>query len=284
MVYIDVYIIRNMAADAALLWLAGLFCRKRARWYRFLAGGACGTAWAVAVLLLAPLQSAAVRGIGTILMGGVMCAVTFGTDSDRGLLRVCAAFFVTAWMAGGIARWVYELTGAGYYLQMILYGTGEAPKEFYIAAVSAAAFILLAAAAVLWRRYRSRECFYAEVEIRAGEKTAAATALIDTGNRLRSPSGQPVAVAARPLFTELFGEEEVMFAEQYQAAQTQNKWIYIPYRSIGKKDGLLPAVRTTSITIHKEEGAVTVPEAWLALGPELLCSDGKRQVILPPEW
>lgn len=285
MIYIDVYAIWNLLIDTILLWLTGCVRRRKARWYRLLAGGVCGMLWALAVVLCPLLQGSLIRNIGSMLAAGGMCAAAYGVHNRKSFRLLWLTLFLLTWLAGGLIRFIYEQTGAGYYMQMLLYGTGEPPAAFFTACISLLAFTAFFFGFRLARQYTGRGRFQVEVVIQAGKQTVQTSGLIDTGNRLHTPSGQPVAVAARPVLLRLLGEEEIEKAEQYQGeAAAGCSWIYIPYRSIGKKAGLLPAVRITSITIQKEEGAVTVPDAWLALGPEILCSDGKRQIILPPEW
>ena len=118
--------------------------------------------------------------------------------------------------------------------------------------------------------------------LRFQDRTVQAEGWIDTGNRLQTPGGHSVAVAARGLCVELFGEEEIAKAETMQGGCSG--WIYLSYHSVGKTNGLLPAVRLTEVTIQTEEGARQVPEAWIAVGTDSVGSTMHCRIILPPDW
>lgn len=91
-----------------------------------------------------------------------------------------------------------------------------------------------------WNRYHCQVILFLD------EKQYCVKGLVDTGNGLRDPlSGQPVSIIDRNVAKELFEE------------QRPDGVRYIPYQTIGKKDGVLPAILIDKMCVHRET------ECWI---------------------
>ena len=115
----------------------------------------------------------------------------------------------------------------------------------------------------------------------AGNGNAAISGQNGSGRRV-DRHRQPFADAGRTFGGSGGGEEDIAKAETMQGGCSG--WIYLSYHSVGKTNGLLPAVRLTEVTIQAEEGARQVPEAWIAVGTGRVGSTMHCQIILPPDW
>ena len=96
--------------------------------------------------------------------------------------------------------------------------------------------------------------------------------LIDTGNALRDPVfGKPVSVLDPELQLELLGAEPPLFYP-------------VPFHSIGKENGLLPAFYADFLQIETEDGPVLRTERpLLGVTKEPLSSKNEYDILLHPD-
>ena len=115
-----------------------------------------------------------------------------------------------------------------------------------------------------WNRY------HCKVELYVGEKKYQVKGLIDTGNGLKDPvSGQPVSILDRNVAKELLEEK------------TLDGIRYIPYQTIGKTNGVLPAIQVDRMCVHKEE-ICWVETPLIGISEEEFSAGGEYKMILNP--
>ena len=282
MVYLDCYLGWNLAMNWLLLGLVGRLQRRKTLWYRRLTGAGIGMAWALFVLLVPWAQSWAARIFGSIGIACCMVRMTWGRLSIRQLLWTTFFLYAASWVLAGAILQLKNWSSISWFWNSLLYGqmpfTG-AGRQVVIAAGCGISLWVLSGKLRKWEQHRRLQ---ETVTLRFRDRTVQTEGWIDTGNRLQTPGGHSVAVAARGLCVALFGEEEIAKAETMQGGCSG--WIYLSYHSVGKTNGLLPAVRLTEVTIQTEEGARQVPGAWIAVGTDSVGSTMHCRIILPPDW
>ena len=108
------------------------------------------------------------------------------------------------------------------------------------------------------------------VELYLGSEKYQIKGMIDTGNGLRDPiSGRPVNILDRQTARKLFGEEDLKDVR------------YIPYQSIGKKAGVLPAVQLERMCILKDTEC-WVDNPLIGISEEKVSAEGEYEMILNP--
>lgn len=133
--------------------------------------------------------------------------------------------------------------------------------------------IFLAVFAYLYfrRKEKSRTIYRVELDF-YGEKLSCA-GLLDSGNSLFEPyGGRPVSILEEKTAGELAGRVP------------EEKRLLIPYHSIGKSHGILPAVELPEIIIDTGEEKLINRKAVVALCGERLSGTQRYQMILHPEY
>lgn len=265
-----------------LLGLVGRMQRRKTVWHRSLLGAVFGMAWALVVLLVHVFQLPLIRIVGSVGVAWAMVCITWHRLSVGEQLRATLTLYGSSWVFAGALLQITSWSSVSWFWNSLLYGQmpfAGAGRQITLAALCGT---------VLWvfagrlKRLEQRRNLQVEVQLCVADHRVQTQGWIDTGNQLRTPGGHSVAVAARALCVELLGEEEVAKAEAMQGGCSG--WIYLSYHSVGKTNGLLPAVRLTEVTIQTEEGARQVPEAWIAVGTDSVGSTMHCQIILPPDW
>ena len=94
--------------------------------------------------------------------------------------------------------------------------------------------------------------------------------LVDTGNGLRDPiSGQPISVLEHRIARELLEKK------------TEKNFRYVPYRTIGKAEGVLPVFRVDRMCIHRGTD-FWVEKPLIGISEEKVSVGGEYEMILNP--
>lgn len=247
-VYLDVLFFLNFFVDFFLLLGTNRLAGYAPCWRRAAIAAFIGAVYGVAVLLpgFSFLGSTLWRSV--VLVGMGFAAFGF----RRNALRRTVLFYLLAMALGGIAL-----------------GLGEGNA---LGLVGAAAGV---AGLCLWgfRGYFGKQ--FVPVELSYGENRIAITALRDTGNRLRDPlTGQPVLILGPKAAVQLTGLSPELLRDPAAALTYVPGARLMPFRAVGKKNGLLLAVRLQNVKIGPWQGSYLV-----ALAGEGLEETGEYQAL-----
>lgn len=256
-IYLDVLAAVNLAMDYLLLTatarLSSTYCTR----LRLLGGAALGAAYAVAGCLpgLAFLSMLSLKA----LVGFLMVRTTFGARSTAELVRLTLLFWLVsfAFAGGAFALGQFSDTaffaGGGYYI--------DVPIE----AVILAAAICWALTGLIFRggaKTGENRPRIARVHLSFGQRQADFTLLIDSGNDLSDPiSGKPALVLDRRAAAQVLPIEVAVPLAGLRADNAaavlealpgayRARFQLLPYRALGKENGLLLAFRPDSATAH----------------------------------
>ena len=116
---------------------------------------------------------------------------------------------------------------------------------------------------------RGRERFLVRLFYRGEQREF--KALADSGNRLREPvSGKPVSV--------------VYIGDLKGFCDSVDGVVYIPYRAVGTRAGLLPAVIFEKMEIVWEKRTVEIQRPVVAVAREPLSGDGGFTMLIPEQF
>lgn len=117
------------------------------------------------------------------------------------------------------------------------------------------------------QRWNQSHC---EVDLYINDKKYQVNALIDTGNGLRDPiSGQPVSVLEQKIARKLLEEKD------------EKNFRYVPYRTVGKSEGVLPVFRVDRMCVHRDTDA-WIETPLIGISEEEISAEGEYEMILNP--
>lgn len=193
---------------------------------------------------------------------------------------------------------VFLSTGGAYALRNLLILTGVDPVVVSWAGPVASVVTILVAAELGWgvvQRWVWSHTVYLPLEIELLDKTARLTALLDTGNQLRDPlTAAPVIVVGGEVGPRLLPKEVWALlqtggsldlgalTESIGTSPLAARFRMIPFTSLGKKQGLLPAFRPDRVTLFLRTEKIELPGAVVAFYGQSLSYDGSYQALLPP--
>ncbi len=105
------------------------------------------------------------------------------------------------------------------------------------------------------------------VELQYRDEKVSIWALRDTGNELKDPiSGNPVLIVGPKVAEKLIGLTQTQLENPVEAVGDLPGLRLVPYRTVGRNDGLLLGMRLTNIKIGKWQGSSIVAFAPCGLG------------------
>ena len=269
-VYLDLLLINNFCADAALLYCAAKTVRGQARLWRIaltaLLGAVLGTGYAVFGLyytLPAAVDILVKYGVMALLP---LLAVTCRRKRTYALLSLCFCGYMFAF-AGVLTALFSNVSVAAaptYTVQALPSGVIVGASVLF-----AALAVRLVRALSARRRMLSLTC---DCELTLRGRTVRVKGLVDTGNRLRDGRGRAVAVADRAAVLSLF-------AEDLFTAHTPCEKISVHTVS---GDSQMTCFRAERLRIYCGKTVHILKDVTVAVSPRPLA--GEYGLILPPSF
>lgn len=212
--YVDVFFLMNFTMDTILLALLKKALACPVRYGRIIAGGVLG-AVLTCVVVIWPCKTTWAKFIvfhGVINV--LMLRTGLGLKWGRELFRGWVILYIESFLLGGVLQF------AGQYLR-------QGSVFFALAVISYYVVLGIWKIILLFSEKGNRYC---EVVVFFGERNCRLRALIDTGNTLKDTvSKDPVSVM------------DQASVKRLTEGKQPERFRYIPYHSIGKKEGVMPA-------------------------------------------
>lgn len=266
--YIDIFFFINAVLDYLVLSMTGKVMRYRAdRWRRALAA-VLGAAWAVIYAVFPAMPAWIAVPVTYAAVSSLMVMAAFGLRKPKEIGKAVACLYVVTALMAGVMGALYQHTMAGYYLEQTLRGNYREAIPFY-------QLLLLAAAAYFGLKYalgfvlaaRKKDSHFYQVTMYYRGKKKTVTALLDTGNRLYEP------VTHRPVHV-------VTYESLKDLCESVTSVIYIPFNSVGKKEGVMPGIFLDEMEIRQGDVVKMIDKPLVAVCRRPLSAAGEYQMLL----
>lgn len=257
-VYLDNLFLLDFIMNIYMLLLVNRSLGRTATRTRILLGAAYGAVIYCLVFLL-PFFRIRIKFIaGLFLSVTGMAVLTFRCKKLSQFIRILSAMAGCAFFLGGIYLFLKERLFVGGLIKAGI---------LYTAGIGLVAYLL--GSRLIERGKRKKEN-YCLVYLQKGDKKMKVEALVDTGNSLMEPvSGKPVSILDYGLARQLFGGT---LPEFYRV---------VPFRSIGKKNGILKCFEVPRMWIEYQDQETEYEQVYIACCEEYAPSAGTRMILNP---
>ena len=281
-IYGEYLFLENFIAGVLLLLVTAKISGQSPTGRRLAAGGViCGIAGFSIFINLGSPGGIAFR----FFVAGVAVLIGLGAKNLKDFMKKTLAFLAFTFLSGGLIMGLLL-----WFQRPALYGNGA----IYMEALTYTKLILwgiLAFGICFWfarfiRGRKIEEFSTGEVTIVLNGQSHTLKAFIDSGNHLREPiSGKPVIL--------LDNKGQLMLgsgnAETYKSFYIpEDKYVAVPYRTVGTENGILKAFRSDSVAYGDKEMKGTVVALYqgdfgeyeVLLGKDFLSGDdnGRRKI------
>ncbi len=251
----------NFVMNLYLYTLTAKTMKRTATRIRVMLGSAVGAIFFVLLLMVPEIPVIIKRFVGPMIVSIGMTAVIFKLKKIKIIFRVTGYMFVYAFALGGMMKFLFSATPFLYRMQgSIWYILGAGMIGYQIT--------------VWWleqMKKKKNPRFYKVLFMNGGQELWV-DALMDTGNSLTEPvSGKPVAVVDEDVF------------EQLEGVRLPEKLKIIPYRSVGRSNGIMEGYEIPEIMICNEEEKIRGQKVIVGISKTKVSTDGRYQMILHPD-
>lgn len=252
--YIDVFFLVNFMMDYLLLLLVKRMLLCTATHGRICFGAVIGSLL-TSIIVILPIPYVFIKFIlFHMFVNTCMIRAGLKIKTKTEFAKAYVLLYIGAFLLGGLLQFVQSYVRVGSLFFAIAVG------GYYVVSI-------------IWEilsrilRVSEKKC---QVDLFLGEKTISVEGLMDTGNTLCDPvSGQPVHILDR------------MTAKDFLSDINDLKVRYIPYHSIGKKEGVLMVLRMDRMRVcGKEERWIERP--MIGISEEVVSAEGEYKMILNP--
>lgn len=235
--------------------------KRTATRLRIVGGSAVGAAFFVLWILLPGIPVILKRYVGPAAISLAAAAAIFRLNSIKLAGKAAGYLSVYTFVFGGMMKFLFS---------SIPFLRGRQGKIWYILGAG-----MLGCQAMSWwiaqaGKRHGKEIY--KVRLRGNQNEIELNALMDTGNSLREPiSGRPVLVVEEESFLRLLG------------AKMPEKMKAIPYRSVGKSNGIMEGYEIPEIIIKGGEENIRWQKVIVGISKNRVSASGRYQMILHPD-
>ncbi len=235
--------------------------RQVAVYKRVWAGSALGAAFSVLLLIAPGIPVFIKRFAGPMAVSMAVTAWIFKLKRVSAAVRATGYLYVYAFVFGGMMKFLFSCVPFLYKAQGGIWR---------ILGAGMLGYQIIGRWLVQLKKKRNiRIC---RVQVCGCGKEVWLEALVDTGNCLREPvSGKPVSVI----------DEKAM--EQLDSIKLPEKLKLIPYRSIGKENGIMEGYEVPELIIDDGEEKLRRQKVIVGISKVKVSVDGTYQMILHPD-
>ncbi len=252
--YVDVLFLVNFMMDYILLLIVRKMLSCSATHGSVCLGAAVGSLFTCIVVIL-PIPYTFVKFVlFHMLVNTCMIRVGLKIKTIPSFVKAMIMLYIGGFLLGGIME---------YFSQYVRMGS-----LFLLVAILGYYMVL-----GIWKfisylqRWNQNHC---KVDLYLKDKKYQVRGLIDTGNGLRDPiSNQPVSVL------------ETKIAKKILEEKAEKNFRYVPYRTIGKSEGVLPVFRVDRMCVHRDTD-YWIETPLIAISEEEISAEGEYEMILNP--
>ncbi len=247
--YVDIIFLENLIMNSIIILATGIILKNTQRIWRNLVSSGIGAIYAI--LIYTSNFKIYSNIILKVILSVVIVYIAFKPANIRSFLKHIIIFYLTSFTFGGVAFALLYFVRP----QDILFQNGALIGTYPIKMILAGGilgFIIITFAFKNIKGKLTRKDMMCTVII----GNTRITAIVDTGNLLKDPiTKMPVLIMEREMLKGIFPEiilenaTDIVNGKEIELGEYSSKLRVIPYKSIGKENGLLLGIKAKNIRI-----------------------------------
>lgn len=289
-IYAEYLFTENFLIGVIILILTGKICGIKPKMILLILGGVlCGMYSFTIFFQTIPIILSVISKLG---FSAIVIGLVFWPNRVTLYGKIVMIFYLVSFAMGGITIGAMYFFGARGVTNNNTAYLAE-PTYINIGLGCFLTYLAMSALASFLKGRMIKENTIKQVELSFGEKTVLANGLVDTGNFLKDPiSGKPVFIISKKIAAQIIPIEIVnliandimweMVYEKILETEFADKVRLIPFRSIGKMEGMLIGIRPDKVMIKDKQGERKMDGAILAISQERFSreSEGEEYDLL----
>ena len=248
--------------NSIILYATAIMLKIKPSIIRILISGTIGSLYAMIIYVT---QFKIYESIITkIILSVIMVYIAFNSQNIKKLCKQILIFYLTSFIFGGVALYlIYFIKPQNVLIKNGLFAGKYVLKVILFGAI--VAFVIIKLSIKIIKTKIQPKDMYCKVKLKINGKEIQTTAMIDTGNLVKEPiTNIPVIIVESSLMYDILPKEIINNLENILGGnfddipeEIRNIYIpklrWIPYKSLGKENGMLLGIKIDGMEVEKEE-------------------------------
>lgn len=248
--------------NSIILYATAIMLKIKPSIIRILISGTIGSLYAMIIYVT---QFKIYESIITkIILSVIMVYIAFNPQNIKKLCKQILIFYLTSFIFGGVALYlIYFIKPQNVLIKNGLFAGKYVLKVILFGAI--VAFVIIKLSIKIIKTKIQPKDMYCKVKLKINGKEIQTTAMIDTGNLVKEPiTNIPVIIVESSLMYDILPKEIINNLENILGGnfddipeEIRNIYIpklrWIPYKSLGKENGMLLGIKIDGMEVEKEE-------------------------------
>ena len=256
-IYLDIVFLENALMNYIILYATGFVQKRKMKNFKLIISSVLGALYAIiSYLKIIPIYSTLFM---KILLSVIMIYVAFNNENAKQLLKNLLLFYLASFVIGGCAlAMLYMISPKRVSFQNgVLVGTY--PMKITLIAGLVGFFIIQYSFSLNKRQMKIKDLL-CELEIVVNNKKVKMKGYIDSGNTLKDPiSKKPVIIVEKEVMQEIVDVNKLIGGDE------NLKIRLIPFKSIGKQNGMLIGIRPEYVKIKYNENQIITKKVIIGI-------------------
>ncbi len=275
--------------NSIILYATSIILKLKPKFFRILISSVIGSIYSIILYITEMKIYSSI--ISKIILSIIMTYVAFNPQNVKKMWKQILIFYLTSFVFGGVALYlIYFLKPQDILMKNGMYVGENILKIILLGGI--VAFVVIKISLKIIKTKISSKDMYCNIKIKLNEKEVETTAMLDTGNLVKEPiTNTPVIIVESSLLYEMLPKEILNNLEEVLSGnlsnipeEIQEKYISkmrcIPFKSLGKENGMLLGIRADEIEVIKEDENKIIKNAIIGIYDKSLTKRGEYRALV----
>ena len=275
--------------NSIILYATSIILKLKPKFFRILISSVIGSIYSIILYITEMKIYSSI--ISKIILSIIMTYVAFNPQNVKKMWKQILIFYLTSFVFGGVALYlIYFLKPQDILMKNGMYVGKNILKIILLGGI--VAFVVIKISLKIIKTKISSKDMYCNIKIKLNEKEVETTAMLDTGNLVKEPiTNTPVIIVESSLLYEMLPKEILNNLEEVLSGnlsnipeEIQEKYISkmrcIPFKSLGKENGMLLGIRADEIEVIKEDENKIIKNAIIGIYDKSLTKRGEYRALV----
>lgn len=275
--------------NSIILYATSIILKLKPKLFRILISSAIGSIYSIILYITEMKIYSSI--ISKIILSIIMTYVAFNPQNVKKMWKQILIFYLTSFVFGGVALYlIYFLKPQDILIKNGMYVGENILKIILLGGI--VAFVVIKISLKIIKTKISSKDMYCNIKIKLNEKEVETIAMLDTGNLVKEPiTNTPVIIVESSLLYEMLPKEILNNLEEVLNGnlsdipeEIQEKYISkmrcIPFKSLGKENGMLLGIRADEIEVIKEDENKIIKNAIIGIYDKSLTRRGEYRALV----
>ena len=288
-IYLDIIFIENIIMNSIIIYASAIILKIKPKLIRVIISSIIGSIYAI-ILYVTELEMYP-SIISKFILSIIIVYIAYNPQNFTKMWKQLLIFYLTSFVFGGVSLYLIYFINPQNISMVNGVFTGENVLKIILLGAILAFVIIKISLKIIKTKINPKD-IYCNVKIRLNNKQIETKAMIDTGNQVKEPiTNTPVIIVESTLLYEIIPKEILNNIEEILngnldkiSAEVQKNYIsklrYIPFKSLGKENGMLLGIKADELEVKKDDENKKVKNIIIGIYDKSLTKRGEYSALV----